>query len=314
MNCFKCGRQLQNGQLFCPYCGSPVGKMQQPPRNMQPQYNHVPSQTGNMQLQYNNAQSRYNNAQPQMGNMQPRYNNAQYQMGQMQPQYNNAQPQMGNMQPRFNNAQSQMGYMQPQYNNAQPQMGYMQPQYNNAQSQMGYMQPQMGYMQPSSRVANNGMHCPQCGNYQLQFYTDNNTTVQTSGGGYSGAKGCCGYLLLGPFGLLCGTCGSKSKTTVINDTKHYWICNRCGFRFKDLGDYRNEILAKKNVAILVIGIIVFITFSSLLFVALDEAGEMDWFQIILWLSNFFFLIMLVVGIRKVGNDEREMDDLMRKVL
>lgn len=63
------------------------------------------------------------------------------------------------------------------------------------------------------------MICPKCGSENVQFSTN------TSGGGYKAGSGCCGYMILGPLGLLCGACGSGSTTT------EFWICNQCGHRF-----------------------------------------------------------------------------------
>lgn len=65
--------------------------------------------------------------------------------------------------------------------------------------------------------------CPVCGSTNLQVTTEKNT----SGGGYNAADGCCGYMLLGPLGLLCGACGSKVKTT----NKTFFVCMDCGKKF-----------------------------------------------------------------------------------
>jgi len=72
------------------------------------------------------------------------------------------------------------------------------------------------------------MICPKCNSENVQFST------KTSGGGYSAGNGCCGYMFLGPLGLLCGACGSGAET------EEFWICNKCGHKFSD-----NE--AKKNM-------------------------------------------------------------------
>ncbi len=68
-----------------------------------------------------------------------------------------------------------------------------------------------------------GVCCPKCGGKNLQAVSESNTT----GGGYGAGKGCCGYILLGPLGLLCGACGSKAKTT----TKTFFVCMDCGHKF-----------------------------------------------------------------------------------
>ena len=67
------------------------------------------------------------------------------------------------------------------------------------------------------------MKCPNCGSENCQYIT----TTETHGGGISWGDACCGTMLLGPVGILCGFCGSEVHTR----TKEYWICNSCGRRF-----------------------------------------------------------------------------------
>lgn len=68
-----------------------------------------------------------------------------------------------------------------------------------------------------------GIKCPHCGSNNCQPMTE----TKVSGGGYDPGSGCCGYILFGPLGLLCGAC--NSGTTSSNRT--YWICRNCGRRF-----------------------------------------------------------------------------------
>lgn len=65
------------------------------------------------------------------------------------------------------------------------------------------------------------MKCPRCGSERVQFATN------TYGGGGSVSKSCCGYILLGPLGILCGMCNSGIKT------EEFWICHSCGNRFSN---------------------------------------------------------------------------------
>lgn len=65
------------------------------------------------------------------------------------------------------------------------------------------------------------MICPKCGSENTQF------AANTSGRGYDAGNGCCGYMLLGPLGLLCGACASKTET------EEFWVCNNCGHKFSD---------------------------------------------------------------------------------
>lgn len=65
------------------------------------------------------------------------------------------------------------------------------------------------------------MKCPNCGSENAQFVT------KESGKDYSVSDGCCGYMFLGPLGLLCGACGNK-KTT-----EEFWVCTSCGSKFSE---------------------------------------------------------------------------------
>lgn len=76
-----------------------------------------------------------------------------------------------------------------------------------------------------------GIRCPKCNSKRLQATVESNT--QGKGGGYSAGKGCLGFLLAGPLGLLCGACGSKSKIETTNKT--VFICMDCGNKFQSLG-------------------------------------------------------------------------------
>ncbi len=64
----------------------------------------------------------------------------------------------------------------------------------------------------SSNQTREEIKCPKCGSTQI--YVDKK--------GFSGKKACCGALLAGPFGLLCGT--HKSNKVVIT-------CLKCKNKF-----------------------------------------------------------------------------------
>lgn len=75
--------------------------------------------------------------------------------------------------------------------------------------------------------------CPNCGSHDCEVQVQQNVT--TSGSNYSCCSGGLGWLLAGPFGLLCGLCGSGKKTTTTS--KSIWLCKKCGTQFptkKDL--------------------------------------------------------------------------------
>lgn len=73
------------------------------------------------------------------------------------------------------------------------------------------------------------MKCPKCGSERIQFGTN------TSGGGFSFLRSWCGSIILGPLGVLCGACGSDTKT------EEFWICQDCGHKFSTAtGQYHQE--------------------------------------------------------------------------
>lgn len=69
------------------------------------------------------------------------------------------------------------------------------------------------------RRRDNVVRCPSCESSSISFVSE------TRGSDYDVGSGCCGYILLGPFGLLCGLAGGDKKTI----TKRK--CNSCGREF-----------------------------------------------------------------------------------
>lgn len=68
------------------------------------------------------------------------------------------------------------------------------------------------------------MVCPKCGYNDCQIITE----TKTKGKDFSFGKGCCGTIIFGPIGLLCGLCGEGKQV----NTTAYWVCNQCGKKFK----------------------------------------------------------------------------------
>lgn len=79
------------------------------------------------------------------------------------------------------------------------------------------------------------MICPNCNSENVQF------SSKTSGGGYSAGNGCCGYMILGPLGLLCGACGSGATT------EEFWVCNSCGHKFSN-GEAKSKMKEVNKIA------------------------------------------------------------------
>ena len=149
------------------------------------------------------------------------------------------------------------------------------------------------------------VQCPRCNSGNLQAIVESNTT--TSGGGYSGGKGCLGFLLFGPLGLLCGTCGNKQNVATTNKT--LWICHNCGNKFGDAQELMKE---KKTsyVAGLVVGILFTICgiFAALLSTpARADAGNLVG-NVILFAGLLLaaFSLMIVFGSLKAKRDYEQL--------
>lgn len=98
---------------------------------------------------------------------------------------------------------------------------------------------------PKKPETSQKFHCPHCGSNDLHPITSTEITTSSSGGGFSAAKGFLGYLLMGPFGFLCGSCGSKTKTSVNASSKNYWMCRSCGKKFLDMADLDAQLQKEK---------------------------------------------------------------------
>ena len=79
-------------------------------------------------------------------------------------------------------------------------------------------------MDESAAKTRNDTVCPFCGKPDCHPLQKNETTVTNKS--YGWGSGCCGMLLLGPFGLLCGLCGKGSK--VESKSELWWVCKKCG--------------------------------------------------------------------------------------
>lgn len=100
--------------------------------------------------------------------------------------------------------------------------------YQSPQSSQNYQAPQ------SIQVTQQGqtLRCPVCNSEDLLSVTESETVVK--GGGYGIMNGCCGYILLGPLGFLCGLCGREPQTKVTNH--QLWFCKTCGHKFGNDGN------------------------------------------------------------------------------
>lgn len=82
----------------------------------------------------------------------------------------------------------------------------------------------------------NDAACPFCGEENCQPVQK--SIIETRQKNYGWGSGCCGMLLFGPFGLLCGLCGSGSKTKTSSEL--WWTCPKCGKQHLALADALNK--------------------------------------------------------------------------
>ena len=80
------------------------------------------------------------------------------------------------------------------------------------------------------------MSCPKCNSKDI--YPISETETKVKGGGYGIGKGICGWIILGPIGLLCGAFGSKPKLD--SKTRTFWVCKNCSNKFRSAEDIAEE--------------------------------------------------------------------------
>ena len=83
--------------------------------------------------------------------------------------------------------------------------------------------------------------CPDCGSHHCEIQVLGNVT--TSGSNYSCCSGGLGAICMGPFGLLCGLCGTGKKTTTTH--KSVWVCKDCGNQFATRKDRFTDFVAQE---------------------------------------------------------------------
>ena len=69
-----------------------------------------------------------------------------------------------------------------------------------------------------------GFHCPRCRSHDIMPVSE----VSTKGKDFKAGDACCGFLMCGPLGLLCGATGKGKQIT----TNTYWMCKGCGNKFQ----------------------------------------------------------------------------------
>lgn len=149
--------------------------------------------------------------------------------------------------------------------------------------------------------------CPNCGSRNFQVI--NETNVQTKGKNYSSGKGCLGYLLLGPLGLLCGSCGQGQKTSVTNTT--YYVCDKCGEKFRRPEDLKKDI---KTLEMCVNILLPLFTIMGFLFVVAGKGAgsEMLVTMGIIYIACFAIAFALLRFLY-VPKKKKELEDIINRM-
>lgn len=160
---------------------------------------------------------------------------------------------------------------------------------------------------------NRRIKCPRCGCKELQ--TVNITeTVRVEGSRYSATNGCLGYLLFGPLGLLCGTCGCSVGKTGSDSSKLFWVCSHCGNKFRNLDDLRAEISACETKLTVVRGLAIFVwimcfLLAVILIVSHAQGGLCSFFWFFIIVCALAGVIMLIGVKGQVNQLENEYETL-----
>ena len=137
---------------------------------------------------------------------------------------------------------------------------------------LNFLREQAKSLVDANSPAHTASFCPNCGAGLSACVPISKTDVKSSGGGYSFWNGCCGMILLGPFGLLCGLCGRETNTTVQSMT--WFVCQRCGAEFSSLQSaIETAVISIRSVALYTL----FLSFA--ITTDWDVAGAM-WIRIV----------------------------------
>lgn len=137
----------------------------------------------------------------------------------------------------------------------------------------------------NNHLSEQKLRCPNCQSWDVLPVTETKTDV--SGGGYGFGKGCCGWILLGPLGLLCGMCGSKVKSQ--SHTTVFWVCRDCGHKFRRPEDAEAEQMSEATASCAKI-----LEGSAVLYIAGNLLAENDF--VLFGMPNWIFITLGVLGI------------------
>ena len=161
------------------------------------------------------------------------------------------------------------------------------------------------------------IHCPNCHCTDFTVVSETITSNTSTGGGYSGGKGCVGFLLFGPLGLLCGSCGNKQKITTTNTTKNFFLCSNCGNKFRVPDELKTEIeQTDKSVNMFKI-IAIASAICTVLLAMIDMSitrGELGWAVAIGVFDVVIFFVLFIMNRNRHDTLEREYSELISRCM
>ncbi len=117
-------------------------------------------------------------------------------------------------------------------------------------------------------------------------------------------------------GLRCPVCGSKNLQAIVeNLNENYWICSKCGHKFRRLQDVEGELwmLKGRRTLLLVTGLILYIILAAVSAWAFHLDNEIRKIGI-LYIAGVIFIAstLILLGkffatVIKIGRCKRELD-------
>lgn len=115
-----------------------------------------------------------------------------------------------------------------------------------------------------------------------------------------------GLFVFGPLGLLCGSCGQKQTTTTKNTD--YFVCTKCGNKFRNPEDLRAEI--EKTEKAPAVFIILAIIFAVILLILSAFAEEVRGILIFIAVIEFVLFGICALGIKQqTAAKQKELDSI-----
>nr|WP_325196466.1 zinc-ribbon domain-containing protein [uncultured Oscillibacter sp.] len=128
--------------------------------------------------------------------------------------------------------------------------------------------------------------CPYCGSHQCEPVS--RTIANVHGKGYSISDGCCGLCLLGPFGLLCGLCGSGTNVDLKNEL--VWVCKSCG------KEHLSQKDALEKAQVLAFSYVMSILFIAVVLSTWHTGGNLHWLFLLIWVAS------PVIGLQMIDDE------------